>query len=126
MKSIRFRHLLLGDYLIVLLGLVLVVYLFKTLWHAEHAAKLQIRQGEQVFATLSLNQDRVVEITGPLGTSTIEIKQGKVRFVSSPCANQYCVHQGWLHRAGQAAICLPNRVSLELLGAKKSYDSLNY
>ena len=71
MKSIRFRHLLLGDYLVVLLGLVLVVYLFKTLWHAEHAAKLQIRQGEQVFATLSLNQDRVVEIKGPLGTSTI-------------------------------------------------------
>lgn len=126
MKSIRFRHLLLGDYLVVLLGLVLVVYLFKTLWHAEQAAKLQIRQGDQVFATLSLNQDRVVEIKGPLGTSTIEIKQGKVRFVSSPCANQYCVHQGWLHRAGQAAICLPNRVSLELLGAKKSYDSLNY
>ena len=126
MKSIRFRHLLLGDYLIVLLGLVLVVYLFKTLWHAEHAAKLQIRQGEQVFATLSLNQDRVVEIKGPLGTSTIEIKQGMVRFVSSPCANQYCVHQGWLHRAGQAAICLPNRVSLELLGAQKFYDSLNY
>ena len=126
MKSIRFRHLLLGDYLVVLLGLVLVVYLFKTLWHAEHAAKLQIRQGEQVFATLSLNQDRVVEITGPLGTSTIEIKQGKVRFVSSPCANQYCVHQGWLHRGGQAAICLPNRVSLELLGVQKSYDSLNY
>ena len=126
MKSIRFKHLLLGDYLVVLLGLVLVTYLFKTLWHAEHAAKLQIRQGDQVFATLSLNQDRVVEIAGPLGISTIEIKQGKVRFLSSPCSNQYCVHQGWLHHAGQAAICLPNRVSLELLGAKKAYDSLNY
>lgn len=126
MKATRFKHLLLGDYLIILLGLVLVAYLFKTLWHAEHAAKLQIRQGDQVVATLSLNQDRVMEIKGPLGVSKIEIKQGKVRFLSSPCANQYCVHQGWLHRAGQAAICLPNRVSLELLGAKKSYDSLNY
>jgi hypothetical protein len=126
MKSIRFKHLLLGDYLVVLLGLLLVVYLFKTLWHSEHAAKLQIRQGDQVFATLSLNQDRVVEIKGPLGVSKIEIKQGKARFLSSPCANQYCVHQGWLNRAGQAAICLPNRVTLELLGGKKSYDSLNY
>ena len=126
MKSIRFKHLLLGDYFVVLLGLLLVVYLFKTLWHSEHAAKLQIRQGDQVFATLSLNQDRVVEIKGPLGVSKIEIKQGKARFLSSPCANQYCVHQGWLNRAGQAAICLPNRVTLELLGGKKSYDSLNY
>ena len=118
--------LLLGDYLVIALGLLLVVYLFKTLWHSEHAAKLQLRQGNQIVATLSLNQDRLIDVTGPLGVSKIEIKQGKVRFLSSPCANQYCVHQGWLHRAGQAAICLPNRVSLELLGTKKSYDSLNY
>ena len=118
--------LLLGDYLVIALGLLLVVYLFKTLWHSEHAAKLQLRQGNQIVATLSLNQDRLIDVAGPLGVSKIEIKQGKVRFLSSPCANQYCVHQGWLHRAGQAAICLPNRVSLELLGTKKSYDSLNY
>ena len=118
--------LLLGDYLVIALGLLLVVYLFKTLWHSEHAAKLQLRQGNQIVATLSLNQDRLIDVTGPLGVSKIEIKQGKVRFLSSPCANQYCVHQGWLHHAGQAAICLPNRVSLELLGTQKSYDSLNY
>ena len=118
--------LLLGDYLIIALGLVLVVYLFKTLWHSEHAAKLQVRQGNQIVATLSLNQDRLIDLAGPLGVSKIEIKQGKVRFLSSPCTNQYCVHQGWLYHAGQAAICLPNRVSLELLGTQKSYDSLNY
>ena len=123
MKANRF---LLGDYLVISLGLLLVVYLFKTLWHSEHAAKLQLRQGNQIVATLSLNQDRLIDVTGPLGVSKIEIKQGKVRFLSSPCANQYCVHQGWLHHAGQAAICLPNRVSLELLGTQKSYDSLNY
>jgi hypothetical protein len=126
MKSVSFKRLLLGDYLVVLCGLVLVVHLYKMFWHAEHAAKLEIRQGDQVFATLSLDQDRVVEVAGPLGTSRIEIKQGKAHFLSSPCSNQYCVHQGWLSHLGQAAICLPNRVSLELLGAKKAYDSLNY
>ena len=120
------NKLLLGDYLVIALGLLLVVYLFKTLWHSEHAAKIQIRQGNQIVATLSLNQDRLMDVAGPLGVSKIEIKQGKVRFLSSPCTNQYCVHQGWLNHAGQAAICLPNRVSLELLGTQKSYDSLNY
>jgi hypothetical protein len=120
------NRLLLGDYLVISLGLLLVVYLFKTLWHSEHAAKIQVRQGNQIVATLSLNQDRLMDVVGPLGISKIEIKQGKVRFLSSPCTNQYCVHQAWLHHQGQAAICLPNRVSLELLGSKKSYDSLNY
>ena len=122
----RFPKLLVGDYGVILLGLLLVIFLFKTLWQEEHAAKLRIRQGDKVFAILSLNQNKSIDIAGPLGHTRIVISQGKVRFASSPCPNQYCVHQGWLSHAGQAAICLPNRVSLELLGGEKPFDSLNY
>jgi len=115
-----------GDWLVIAISLALLIALFKTLWHSEHATKLRIRQGDAIYATLSLDQERTLDIHGPLGNSRITIHQGQVRFERSPCANQYCVHQGWLKRAGQVAICLPNRVSLELLGAKKTYDSLNY
>ena len=73
-----------------------------------------------------VDQERTLDIHGPLGNSRIVIQHGQVRFEHSPCTNQYCVHQGWLKRAGQVAICLPNQVSLELLGAKRAYDSLNY
>ena len=90
------------------------------------SAKLQIRQGDSIYATLSLDQERTLDILGPLGNSRIIVHHGQVRFASSPCPNQYCVHQGWLSRSGQVAICLPNQVSLELIGSKKPYDSLNY
>ena len=63
---------------------------------------------------------------GPLGDSRVVIAHGKARFLSAPCSNQYCVHQGWLSKVGQVAVCLPNQVSLELLGGSKPYDSLNY
>ena len=115
-----------GDWIVISAGLLLVVMLFLTLWHGERAAKLRIRQGNSIYATLSLDQERTLDISGPLGNTRIVIHQGQARFVSSPCRNQYCVHQGWLSRAGQVAICLPNQVSLELLGARKNYDSLNY
>ena len=117
---------LVGDWLIIALSLVLVIALFQNLWHGERAAKLRIRQGDAIYATLSLDQERTLDIHGPLGNSRIVIHQGQVRFERSPCPNQYCVHQGWLKRAGQVAICLPNQVSLELLGVEKTYDSLNY
>ncbi|MGZ8251272.1 MAG: NusG domain II-containing protein [Methylophilaceae bacterium] len=115
-----------GDWLVIAVSLLMIAILFKTLWHNERAAKLQIRQGSAIYATLSLDQERSLEIPGPLGKSRVVIAHGQVRFEHSPCNNQYCVHQGWLNRAGQVAICLPNRISLELLGAKKTYDSLNY
>lgn len=118
--------LLPGDWLILGAGLVAVVLLFATMWRPEHAAKLQIRDHNGIFATFSLAQDRSIEVPGPLGVSHIAIHQGRVRFTQSPCRNQYCVHQGWLSHAGEAAVCLPNQISLELLGGEKNYDSLNY
>ena len=46
--------------------------------------------------------------------------------VSDPGLHQYCVHQGWLERAGEIAICAPNQVSVQILGGKETYDSLSY
>lgn len=120
------KTLLLGDWLIVISGVFVIVYLFQTLWSNEHAAKVQIRLGDKIYATYSLNQQRDIQVQGPIGTAVISIAQGRARFSKSPCHNQYCVHQGWLTRAGQAAICLPNQISVELIGDNKPYDSLNY
>lgn len=126
-KSFRsFPSLLWGDWLIVTLSVIGVAWLFQTLWQNEPAAKLRIRQGDTVYGTYSLNQTKTLDVHGKLGEAKITIQQGKVRFQQSPCSNQYCVHQGWLSKAGQVAICLPNQLSIELLGAKKPFDTLNY
>ncbi len=117
---------LLGDWLVIIASSVLVIFLFKMLWSNAPASQLQIRQGNTVIGSYDLNQTRELHIHGPLGDSHISIEEGKVRFKQSPCNNQYCVHQGWLNRAGQVAICLPNQISLQLIGNNKPYDSLNY
>jgi hypothetical protein len=115
-----------GDWLVIISSLIAVIFLFQILWTNTPASQLQIRQGDKVIGTYDLNQTRELHIHGPLGESHITIARGKVRFKQSPCTNQYCVHQGWLHRAGQVAICLPNQISLQLVGKNKPYDSLNY
>ena len=114
-----------GDWLVMVACTALVGWLFATLWHSEPAGKVRIRTGDHVFATYSLDQERTIDVPGPLGISRIVIHNHQVRFGSSPCLNQYCVHQGWLAHAGQVAVCLPNRVSVELAG-ERGYDSLNY
>ena len=117
---------LLGDWLVIIISLVTVIFMFQLFWSTEQGSKLKIRQGDKIIGTYDLNQTRDLHIHGTVGDSLISIVQGKVRFKQSPCRNQYCVHQGWLSRAGQVAICIPNQISLQLIGAKSSYDSLNY
>ena len=120
------QALLLGDCLVILFSMVVIIFMFQQFWRFEQASKLKIRQGDKVIGTYDLNQTRELHVNGAMGESIISISAGKVRFKQSPCTGQYCVHQGWLQHAGQVAICIPNQVSLQLIGAKNSYDSLNY
>ena len=120
------EELLVGDWLVLIISILLILFLFQTLWTNEHAAKVQIRLGDKIYGTYSLNQQREIHIYGKLGDATISIAEGKARFAKSPCHSQYCIHQGWLTHAGQVAVCLPNQISLELLGDARLYDSLNY
>ena len=123
----KFNHKpLIGDWMVIAASIVAVIFMFQQFWSTEFASKLKIRQGSRVLGTYDLNQRRELKITGAMGVSLISINQGKVRFKQSPCLNQYCVHQGWLSRVGQVAICLPNQISLQLMGSKTTYDSLNY
>jgi hypothetical protein len=73
-----------------------------------------------------LSREEQIEIPGPLGISIISIQNRKARITSDPSPRQYCVRQGWLQQSGEIALCLPNQVSVELVGRRKKYDSLTY
>ena len=115
-----------GDWLVILVCLALVLLTFQQFWARQPASQIKIRQANEIVGIFDLNQNRELHIKGAIGESHISIQNGQVRFKQSPCINQYCVHQGWLNRTGQVAICLPNQISLQLIGAKSTYDSLNY
>jgi hypothetical protein len=117
---------LIGDWLVIAASVLAIFIMFQQFWSFAPASQLKVRQSNQIIGTYDLNQKRELHIKGPIGESIIIINNGQARFKQSPCPNQYCVNQGWLGHAGQVAICLPNQVSLQLMGAKASYDSLNY
>ena len=120
------HYLKLGDWLTLLLGSLLVVLLSVKLWNGELAEKALIRSGGKIFCIVPLSRDQEISVPGPLGISVIRIERRKVRIASDPSPRQYCVRQGWLQQAGEIALCLPNQISVELVGNKKPYDSLSY
>ncbi|MEW6561982.1 MAG: NusG domain II-containing protein [Pseudomonadota bacterium] len=115
-----------GDALIFLVGALSTVWLALSLWQSGLADKAVIRSGGKIFREVPLTRNQIIEVPGPLGISRIAIRDRQARIDSDPSPRQYCVRQGWLKQAGEAAICLPNQVSIELTGRNKPYDSLNY
>ena len=49
----------------------------------------------------------------------IEIDGGRARGIDSPCRDKICVRAGWLERPGDVAVCLPQRVIVEIRGAER-------
>ena len=105
---------------------VLVGLSFPLFWQGGLADRAIIRQNGQVFADVDLRARRQLEVPGPLGQTLIAIEPGRARVLSDPGPRQYCVRQGWLMRPGEIAICAPNRVSLQITGRTKVYDSISY
>ncbi len=115
-----------GDWLVVLLGAALVAGSVPLFWQGGLADRAIVRQEGKVYAEVDLKARRQLEVPGPLGTTVIAVEPGRARVVADPGPRQYCVKQGWLMRPGEIAICAPNRVSLQITGRTKVYDSISY
>ena len=90
------------------------------------ADKVVIKSQGKLFREVPLSRNQRIEVPGYMGISLVAIENRKVRIASDPGPRQYCVRQGWLKQAGEIALCLPNQVSVELVGSHKRYDSLSY
>ncbi len=115
-----------GDWLVVMLAALFCAFSFPLAWQNGMAEKAVVKRGGEVFVELDLAYDRQIQVPGPLGLTTLEVRSRKVRVLSDPGPRQYCVLQGWLKRAGEVAVCAPNQVSVQIMGGKETYDSLSY
>ena len=73
--------------------------------------------GEPAIASVTVNE------------VAIEIDGTRARVTSSPCRDKLCVHAGWLDKPGELAICLPQRVIVELRGGgtgERKADGIAY
>lgn len=115
-----------GDWLVIAAGLVAVAVSAPMMWRGGTAELAVVKRDGTVVAELPLHVARKFAVSGPLGTTTVEVQPGRARIVSDPGPRQYCVLQGWLTRPNAIAICAPNHVSLQLGGRQGNYDSLSY
>ncbi|HXE39578.1 MAG TPA: NusG domain II-containing protein [Azonexus sp.] len=115
-----------GDWLVILGSALLVGASVPVFWQGGMADRAIIRQEGKVFAEVDLRTKQKFEVGGPLGTTLIAVEPGRARVVSDPGPRQYCVRQGWLMRPGEIAICAPNRVSVQITGRTRIYDSISY
>jgi hypothetical protein len=102
----------LGDAVLIAFFLALSGVLFVLLPGrlASGGSDVVIRSDDRVTGRYSLDEDRLVDVPGPMGSTTIRVERGRARVESSPCPNKFCVNTGTVGREGGLIVCVPNRV----------------
>lgn len=70
----------------------------------------------------------VIAIPFEGGKAQLEVKQEAIRLLPMPdsiCPRKICSHTGWIRRAGETIICVPNRLVIRLTGqGNKQVDAV--
>lgn len=115
-----------ADWVLLLALLASLPWLYLHFWSSEPGQQLVILTETGPPRILPLYPDQELHIPGTLGDSTIRIEQGRARFTASACSNKVCIQRGWIAETGETSACLPNRVSIQILGRDARYDAVNF
>ena len=70
--------------------------------------------GKEVIRA-KLDTDSIFSVDGVIGKSEIEIKDRRVRMVSSPCDKKICIQSCWINQPYETIVCIPNRIAISLV-----------
>lgn len=107
--------------IIVVASLLLVsviVLLAVSLWRKE-GARVRIEIDGELLAEYPLAIDAVYRLNG--GTNELTIKDGLAYMSYSDCPDHTCENTGRVRMVGQTIICLPNRISITVVGESDDY-----
>lgn len=114
-----------GDFVIIAVVLLLAAAL--TAWFAlgtsDGQLYAEVWQDDVLVERVKLTDetDREIDLDG----HNVIVLAGKTaRMESADCHDQVCVRTGTLTRAGQVAVCLPNRVILKIVGETSEIDAI--
>jgi hypothetical protein len=93
---------------------------------ADNASLVVAIEGVNDAWYFPVDAEETVSVPGPLGITVVNIGKEGVFVESSPCANQVCVAQGKIHRAGGGISCLPNRVAVTIQGRQSKIDGATW
>ncbi len=115
-----------ADKILFIFSFVAIISSYSYFWQSTPANYAIVKSSQQDPLLINLDEAKVHQIKGSLGISTLEVKDGKIRFTTSPCRNKICIQSGWHNHGGDVTACLPNLISVQLSSkqSKANYDAI--
>ena len=108
-KKYRIDIIVVASLLILSLAVLLFVNLTK-----EDGAYAEVTVGGNAAGKYSLTVDGTYSLNG--GTNTLVVQNGTAYMSYSNCPDHICENTGKIQHVGETIICLPNRITVTVIG----------
>jgi hypothetical protein len=115
------RFFALRDIAVVVLILFAAVAALLAINRGESGRYGEILCNNEVIERVDLSRDGEFNVEG-FENVVFSVKDGRVAFLKSDCPDKVCVRTGYIETVGQSAVCLPNRLTLRIMGEKNEID----
>ncbi|HAJ73644.1 MAG TPA: NusG domain II-containing protein [Lachnospiraceae bacterium] len=119
-KIIGKKDLFLGAVLIMLAVILLIVF---RIIPEKDGSIVRVKYDGEIWGEYPLAEDTEVEIKTGLGRNVLHIEDGKVWMTEADCPDGYCVEKGKISRGNEVIVCLPHRLTAEIVEADEGADS---
>jgi hypothetical protein len=121
------QKMTLGDRLLLVVAVISLMVLYAVYWgQSVYGNQAAVMVAGKHWANINLYEDRIISVEGKLGVSQLRVEDGKIRFISSPCDSKRCIHSGWIQQSGEIVACVPNTISVRILGPDPRFDTMNF
>lgn len=102
--------------LVLILLICIGILIFKNFSGHSSGNIALIKLNGEVVQSIDLknSNDKIFEVSKIEGV-TFEIQNCKIRFLENDCKNQVCVNTGYISQVGDVAVCLPKKISIEIV-----------
>ena len=104
---------------------IFLFVLFITIKGDTGGDQVVIKIDGEVYGSYLLNTDQTIEIDNAHGQNTIMIENGTVRMEYADCPDGYCISKGTVSKNGDAIVCLPHRLVVEVVKSETTDDDLD-
>ncbi len=112
-------HATLGDKILIVFFVLVNAFLLINMEIGTAGDWVVIEVNQEEVSRHRLSENRVIPVEGKLGTTQVEIANGKARIRHSPCKNKICIKAGDIQYADRLIACIPNRIVVRVIGERQ-------
>ena len=112
------RELKIFDYAAILFSAAVIIILIISAYRGNNDKLYVHIENNNNQWIYPIDEDKKIEVNGPIEITVIVIKNNSVFVHDSPCPQKLCMHAKPLSREGEWTACMPNKVFIYIKGKK--------